>query len=53
MYHIIKTAYVNTSLGFQLKNICLGKDGERIVYHADGYYYLNKNNVVSRRRYKD
>lgn len=35
-----------------IKNVCLSKDDKEIVTHWDGYYYLNKNNMISKRRYK-
>ena len=53
MFPIIETREVKTRLGMKIKNVCLGKNGKRIVYHADGYYYLNSDNSVSQRRYKD
>jgi len=52
MYPIKETRKVKTSLGMILKNICIDKNGREITYHADGYYYVNKDNSVSKRRYK-
>ena len=53
MHAVIETRLVKTGMGMKLKNICEGRNGKRIVYHADGYYYLNKDNSVSGTRYKD
>jgi hypothetical protein len=52
MYPIKQTRKVKTRLGYKIRNICIGKDGKDICYYADGYYYINKNNEVSKRRYE-
>jgi hypothetical protein len=51
MFPIKELRLVKTGLGMKLKNVCIGKNGKEIVYNADGYYYLNKSNSVSKRRY--
>lgn len=53
MYPIKETRYVKTSMGLKLRNICIGRDGREITMHWDGYYYVNKDNSISKRRYKN
>ena len=58
MYPIKETREVNCYCPMiqgntkKLKNICISKDGKEIVSHWDGYYYVNANNTISKRRYK-
>lgn len=52
MFPIKESRMVNTGLGLKLKNVCIDGAGKEIVYHADGYYYVNKNNSISKRRVK-
>lgn len=53
MYQIKETRTIKTRLGDKIKNVCLSNNEKEIVYHADGYYFVNKDNSVSKRRYVD
>jgi hypothetical protein len=34
---------------FQM-NVCIDKNGKEVVWHGDGYYFINKNKTVSKRK---
>lgn len=51
MYPIKEVREVKTVFGLKIKNICVSKEGKEIVFNADGYYYLTKDNRVSIKRY--
>lgn len=53
MYPIKEVREVKTSFGMRTRNVCITSNGREIVYHADGYYYVNKDSSISKRRYKD
>jgi hypothetical protein len=59
MYPIIKAANVKMydpmsgKTVNRITNICQAHNGRLIIYHADAYYYLNSNNTISRRQYKE
>ena len=53
MYPVKGVRAIKTGLGTKYKNVCIAKSGREIVYHADGYYHLNKDNSISKTRCKD
>lgn len=42
---------ITRKMELQIKCVCVGRNGREIVRHWDGYFYLNKDNTISKRRY--
>ena len=36
---------------FQM-NVCVDKNGKEVVWHGDGYYFIDKDKTVSKRKSK-